>query len=117
MSTYKILLLIMLLSASLLTAQVQYALLPVRSMGIDRVTTQTVDLLLRQEIVKETGGELISSARTAELSGEELCMDIECAVAIGSELNADKVVLCISLTLKSLLFIFRVFNSYMIDID
>lgn len=92
MRNYKTFILIILMSVGTLIAQTQYAVLPVRSMGIDRVTTQTVDMLLRQEIVKETRAELISQNRTAEVSGEELCMDLDCAVAIGSELEADKVV-------------------------
>lgn len=75
-----------------LSASTQYAIFPVKAMGVDDVTTQTVDLLLRQEIIKETGGELIGKNRTSEVAGEDVCMELECAIAAGIELNADKVV-------------------------
>jgi hypothetical protein len=92
MKIHIIIIIALLLIIGQVSAQIKYAVLPVHSLGIDDVTTQTVDMLLRQQIVKETGQEVISKSRTDEAAGDELCMDLECAVEIGNKLNADKLV-------------------------
>jgi len=92
MKTHKLLLLALIILTGQVFAQTRYAVLPVKSLGMDDVTTQTVDMLLRQEIIKETGAEIVSKSETINAAGDELCMELECAVAAGSLLGADKVV-------------------------
>jgi len=92
MNMRKILILGSLILISQLLSADYYAVLPVYSIGIDAYTTQTVNMLLRQNIAKETGKEIISQSRTDAAAGGKFCMDAECALEIGQELNAIKVV-------------------------
>ncbi len=92
MKSIQLIIIVILLFAGQLIANVNYAVFPVRATGVDNDTAETVDMLLRQEIIKETGGEIVGKNRTIEVAGYEICMELECAVEAGIKLNADKVV-------------------------
>jgi len=83
---------VILILSTQIFAQGYYAVLPVRALGIDDGTTQTVNMLLRQEITSETGKELVSQSLTEQTVEDANCMDLECAVDIGTKLGAKKVV-------------------------
>lgn len=68
--------------------------LPFTSLGIDYVSTQTAELLLRQEIGKLDTVEMVSESETRRVAGDTPCTDVACAVEIGEQLGADKVVFC-----------------------
>lgn len=96
MNTSKTLILsafLLLISFSLL-AQNQMALIPVNSNGIEEISRSTFEQLLKQEIIKNTSYNIISQELTAEVAGDNYCMDADCASDIGKELNVDKVVSC-----------------------
>ena len=75
-------------------AQGKVAILPFHSLGIDYVSTQTAELLLRQEIGKLTTAEMISESETGRVAGDVPCTDVACAAEIGELLGADHVVFC-----------------------
>ena len=70
------------------------AILPFHSLGIDYVSTQTAELLLRQEIGKLTAAELVSESDTRHVTGDVSCTDVACAVEMGEQLDADQAVFC-----------------------
>ncbi|UCE19589.1 MAG: hypothetical protein JSV84_04395 [Gemmatimonadota bacterium] len=75
-------------------AQGKMAILPFHSLGIDYVSIQTAELLLRQEIGKLTAAEIISENETRQMAGDVPCTDVACAAEIGEQLGADEVVFC-----------------------
>ena len=70
------------------------AILPLHSLGIDYVSTQTAELLLRQEVGKLVTVEMISESNTRRVAGDTPCTDVACAAEIGEKLGADQVVFC-----------------------
>ena len=74
--------------------QGKIAILPFHNLGIDYVSAQTAELLLRQEISKLSEAELISDSETRRLAGDEPCAEVGCAVEVGTRLGADLVVFC-----------------------
>ncbi len=69
------------------------AVLPFYSLGIDEISIQTADSILKNEIQKLSSMQIISQDKTiASLEGEE-CVETVCAVEIGRELNADLVLI------------------------
>ena len=70
------------------------AILPVQFLGIDYITAQTVELLLRQEIGKLIDIEIVSENETRQAAGDVPCADVACAVDIGQRLGANYAVFC-----------------------
>ena len=70
------------------------AILPFYSPGIDYMSSETAELLLRQEVGKLTAMEIISEKVTAQSVTGGPCRDVACAVEIGEALGVDEVVLC-----------------------
>ena len=70
------------------------AILPFQSLGIDYVSAQTAELLLRQEIGKLSDMEIFSETETRQMTGDTPCAAAACAVDIGKRLGADYSVFC-----------------------
>lgn len=70
------------------------AILPLRANGIDSVSLQTAESILRSEIGKMSRMDIISARRTEEALDGKACPDAECALAIGKTLGASEVLGC-----------------------
>jgi len=70
------------------------AVLPFYSNGVDQASTQSAESILRLEISKLGTMDIVSEKRTLQYLHDTVCTDIDCAVKIGKELNADQVVIC-----------------------
>jgi hypothetical protein len=81
-------------SDTVIQSQVKMAILPFHSLGIDYISVQTSELLLRQEIGTLTDVEFVSESETRRMAGDTPCTDVTCAVEIGQQLGADQVVFC-----------------------
>ncbi len=69
-------------------------ILPLHSNGVDSVSTETAESILRTEISKISTMDIISEARTREALHGEPCADQDCAIAIGKRLGASRVLSC-----------------------
>jgi len=69
------------------------AILPFYSPGIDYMSSETAELLLRQEVGKLTAMEIISEKVTAQSVTGGPCRDVACAVEIGEALGVDELLL------------------------
>jgi len=76
------------------TTSGKIAILPFVSNGIDPVSVQTAELLLRMDLGKVSSMDIISEKKTQSAIGDNECTDDECAKDIGEKLNADEVLLC-----------------------
>ena len=76
------------------TTSGRIAILPFVSNGIDPVSVQTTELLLRMDLGKVSSMDIISEKKTQSAIGDNECTDDECAKDIGEKLNADEVLLC-----------------------
>ena len=85
-------LLIFVITFSMLYAQNKMAILPMHSLGVDPISTQTAEYLLNHEIGKLTSMDIILQKLTSEIVGDEYCMDVDCASEIGEKLNVEQVV-------------------------
>ena len=70
------------------------AILPFVSNGIDEVSVQTAESILRMELGKESTAQIISERKTLSVLNGETCADEECAREIGEKLEAQDVLLC-----------------------
>ena len=70
------------------------AVLPFHSIGIDEISIQTAESILKNEIKQLSTMHMISRDEIIEVLEGENCTDIVCAIEIGKKLNADLV--CIS---------------------
>ena len=70
------------------------AILPFVSNGIDEVSVQTAESILRMELGKESTAQIISERKTLAALNSEVCADEECAKEIGEKLEAQDVLLC-----------------------
>lgn len=90
--------LLVLLTAAFLKAQEKIsnkiAILPLVSNGIDPVSVQTAESILRMELVKEENIKLISERNTIDAIGDNDCIDEECAKKIGEQLKATQILIC-----------------------
>ena len=90
--------LLVLLTTAFLKAQEKMsnniAILPIVSSGIDPVSVQTAESILRMELVKEENVNLISEKNTIDAMGNNDCVDEECAKKIGEQLKTEQVLLC-----------------------
>lgn len=75
-------------------AAARIAVLPLTSNGVDAVTIETAESILRTEIGKLSSMDIVSGRRTAEAAGETPCTEAECAVQIGRKLEATQVLGC-----------------------
>ena len=90
--------LIVILFLGMLTASAQdsslekIAILPFTSIGVDELSIQTTESILRQEVSKITLRELINEKRTKEIVKDENCYDPDCAIEAGKQLGAAQVI-------------------------
>lgn len=70
------------------------ALLPIISNGIDPVSVQTAESLLRMDLSNQNNLIVITENKTLDALGDEQCTDEECAKQIGEELDVERVLLC-----------------------
>lgn len=73
-------------------AQERLAVLPLRGNGVEASTQESVYSLLSADIRKLKKYEVISEQEILLLVGDQVCSDIECAVAIGKQARAAQVV-------------------------
>lgn len=69
-------------------------ILPLRSNGVDSISTETAQSILRTEIGKISTMDIISEARTKEALQGAPCSEQDCAIDIGKKLGASQVVGC-----------------------
>lgn len=69
------------------------ALLPFHSMGIDEISIQTAESILKNDIQKLSSMNIISHDEVIEALNNESCTEVICAVAIGKKVNADLVLI------------------------
>jgi hypothetical protein len=70
------------------------AILPFNAIGVDETSAQTAESILRLEIGKLSAVDIVSEKRMVQNVGADTCADLNCAVEIGRNLDADQVVLC-----------------------
>ncbi len=73
------------------------AVLPFYSLGIDEISIQTAESILKNDIRKLSSMHIISQEKTIEALAGEQCTEVVCAVEIGRELDADLVLITIGL--------------------
>lgn len=66
------------------------AVLPFSAIGIDSVYVQSSESILRLELQKQGAIRLISLAKMAAITGNQICSEIPCALDIGERLSADR---------------------------
>lgn len=76
------------------TSPQKLVIVPLNSIGIEPAYVQTAESILRMEINRISTLDIISERRTREVMEEDYCDDPECAMEIGTALNADQVLLC-----------------------
>lgn len=76
------------------TLQKTTVVLPIISNGIDEVSVQTAESILRMELTNQKNINLISEKKSLAAIGNEDCTDEECAKVIGEKLNAEQVLIC-----------------------
>lgn len=104
MKTYPFLMIVLFfLYFSLATGQTlpsgKLAILPFHSLGMDEITLKSAESLLRLEIRKLNQLEVIAEKDVEQAVGEEICVEVPCAVEIGNKLQVDQVVFCKLITL------------------
>ncbi|OGC06164.1 hypothetical protein A2V82_12305 [candidate division KSB1 bacterium RBG_16_48_16] len=72
--------------------QQRLAILPFQPVGVEEVTAQSAESLLRLEISRLGSMDLISEKTIIDAMDIEYCNDMNCALAVGEKLNADLVV-------------------------
>ena len=69
------------------------AVLAFYSLGVDDISIQTAESILKNDIRKLSSMHIISQDKTNESLAEEQCTEVVCAVEIGRELDADLVLI------------------------
>jgi len=69
-------------------------ILPLHTGGVDPVYLQTSESILRTEIAKLSSMEIVSVKQTKEALAGATCTEQECALEIGKQLNATRVLAC-----------------------
>ncbi len=69
-------------------------ILPLTSNGVDAVTAETAESILRTEIGKQSSMDIVSGKKTKEALGDTPCTESECAAAAGQTLGAAQVLGC-----------------------
>ena len=69
------------------------AVLPFYSLGIDEISIQTAESILKNDIQKLSSMHIISQDKTIESLAGEQCTEVVCAVEIGKKLDADLVLI------------------------
>jgi len=88
----KLFLLLFALFVSGVFAQNNIAIFPFLTNGIDDVTAQSAEALLRLEISKLSTMDIVSEKRTYALFEQDYCFELTCAVELGTRLGAGRVV-------------------------
>ena len=70
------------------------AVLPVCATGIDSNYVRTAESILRVEVNKRAKAVVIPERTIRAIAGKNCCMDVDCIVTIGKELNAQQVLSC-----------------------
>jgi hypothetical protein len=69
---------------------ISYALLPFYSVGLDEISLNTAESILRLELEKLGMKNLVPD----QLTEKEYCSNTDCAVSVAERLNADRVIFC-----------------------
>lgn len=69
-------------------------ILPLSGNGIDPVTIETTESILRTEIGKQSSMDIVSGKKTKEALGDTPCSESECAIGVGQTLGATQVLGC-----------------------
>jgi TolB-like protein len=69
------------------------AVLPFYSLGIEEISIQTAESILKNDIQKLSSMHIISQNKTIESLAGEKCTEVVCAVEIGKKLDADLVLI------------------------
>ena len=80
------------LQAGILSATT-IAVLPFHSMGIDEISIQTAESILKNDLQKLSSMNIIPRDEVIEALNNEPCTEVICAVAIGKKVNADLVLI------------------------
>lgn len=83
---------ILVLMAPFLFGQDRIAILPFRSIGVEAASAETAHLLLRQEVQKTARYRLVSDNQIRQALDSAVCVDLDCAIQIGRQVEAEKVV-------------------------
>jgi hypothetical protein len=75
-------------------APLSIAIMPPHANGLDSVSVETADMILRTEIGKLGTMDIVSSKRTRDALGGAVCIEIDCALDLGKKLNASQVLGC-----------------------
>ena len=59
--------------------------------GVDQVSAETAESLLLGELAKQKAFQLITRSQTADIPEAADCRDVSCALSVGKQLQADKV--------------------------
>ncbi|TFH65584.1 MAG: hypothetical protein E4G91_01950 [Candidatus Zixiibacteriota bacterium] len=78
--------------SSVICAQERLAVLPLTGSGVDASTQETTSLLLVAEISKLKKYEVIPESEIKTLMADRICAELACALEIGKQANAAKVV-------------------------
>ena len=70
------------------------AIMPPHANGLDSVSVETAEMILRTEIGKLSTMDIISSKRTRDALAGAVCIESECALDLGKKLNASQVLGC-----------------------
>jgi TolB-like protein len=73
-------------------AQERLAILPLRGTGVDDATRETVYLLLQSEIARSKMYAVVPETDVLPLLGDRACSEAVCAIEVGTEVGAAKVV-------------------------
>lgn len=80
------------LTAPFLFGQERIAILPFRSVGVEAASVETAQLLLRQEVQKTGRYRPVSDNQIRQALDSAVCVDLDCAIETGRQVEADKVV-------------------------
>jgi hypothetical protein len=69
------------------------AVLPFEAVGVEEMTIQSAESLLKMEIEKIKTGDLVSEKQVDEALGEAFCAEIPCAIEIGNKLGVEEIVM------------------------
>ncbi len=70
------------------------AILPFSSKGVDEISIQTAESILKLEIERQSSINIIREREINNALQSDICDDIECAVEIGKKVQSDRVFFC-----------------------
>jgi len=70
------------------------AILPFSAIGVEESTIQSAQAILRLEIDAASDWAIIPESEVQQATGDQPCIEVDCAVEIGKQLNASRVLIC-----------------------